>query len=434
MRLPLPFLSPILVLLCVISAMAEVQPPAEKPKSESGAPGSAKPAPAITPAPAPAPVAPPSAASVPKAQAPAPTATKSEISPAPPSPTAVISPRDSAPQPFGKPSSPGLSRGLLVDQDIRDIKTDLIGFREEFRSAESNSGNGFATFLLLVLTGMLGYLFWDKFRRRNAGQMELVDLQEQMTEIRRLVVAQSGGNVMAQVPARDNHASELAAKSAELKSARAQVDELLAKLRRAGDSAHEQEQKRAAAIAALEDSRGEARRLQAEVKRLLGDLESAHRSAAKFQEELQALRSALVPASPAGLAASLGDELIASVRGGAPHAVSLLGCLGLIKSADGAGMDEEVLLSTVRQFSESFAAYHADKGASPESIQKGLVAWADALNSQFAGRLDIRVPTLGFPVDSRTMIPIRGATKVSSLQSWCIYNSKGSVFAPAKVA
>jgi hypothetical protein len=106
----------------------------------------------------------------------------------------------------------------------------------------------------------------------------------------------------------------------------------------------------------------------------------------------------------------------------------------MIKSAECVGMDEEVLLSAVRQFSESYSAYHAEKGSSPESIQKGLVAWADALNTQFAGRFDIRVPVLGFPVDARTMTPLRGATKVSAVLSWSIYNSKGSVFAPAKVS
>lgn len=321
-----------------------------------------------------------------------------------------------------------------MSQDTRDIKLTLAELKKDLRNIESHSGNGFATLLLLIVTGMLGYLFWEKFRRRSAGQMELVDIYEQLTELRRLVLAQSGGKGVPPIPARDNVAAELGAKSAELKTVRAQLDEMAGKLRRAGDSALEQEQKLAAAVAALEDSRGELRRSQAEVKKLFGDLETSHRRAANLQEELRALRSALVPAAPSGLAASLGDELVASVRGDASHAVSLLACLGLIKSAEATGMDEEVLLSTVRQFSESFAAYHADKGASPEAIQKGLVAWADALNNQFAGRLDIRVPTLGFPVDSRTMIPMRGATKVSSLQSWCIYNSKGSVFAPAKVA
>jgi hypothetical protein len=259
--------------------------------------------------------------------------------------------------------------------------------RKELRSLESNSGNGFVTLLLLLLTGMLGYLFWKKYNQRSGGQSEFDDLRNLITDLQKEILAGPRGKVVAQVPARENLAAELKARSSELEAARVQVQEMAGKLKRSSDSALELEQRHAASVSALEDSRRKTRDLLADVKKLGGDLESTHQSAAKLHEELQALRSALVPATPAGLAASLGDELVVSVKGDAPHAVSLLGCMGMIKSAECVGMDEEVLLSAVRQFSESYSAYHAEKGSSPESIQKGLVAWADALNTQFAGKI-----------------------------------------------
>jgi len=153
-----------------------------------------------------------------------------------------------------------------------------------------------------------------------------------------------------------------------------------------------------------------------------------------LRSELVMFKSALIPLSTMNPVSSLGDDLIGSLSEDSTHAVSLLGCLGIVKVAGKIDMSEEVLLTTVRQFSESLTAFRSQQGRPAEAVHQELVEWANAFNKQFDGKLEIRVPTPGFSVDSKTMISSSGALKVSAVYSWSVYNSKGSVFSPAKVA
>jgi hypothetical protein len=153
-----------------------------------------------------------------------------------------------------------------------------------------------------------------------------------------------------------------------------------------------------------------------------------------LRSELVMFKSALIPLSTMNPVSSLGDDLIGSLSEDSTHAVSLLGCLGIVKVAGKIDMSEEVLLTTVRQFSESLTAFRSQQGRPAEAVHQELVEWANAFNKQFDGKLEIRVPTPGFSVDSKTMISSSGALKVSAVFSWSVYNSKGSIFSPAKVA
>lgn len=163
---------------------------------------------------------------------------------------------------------------------------------------------------------------------------------------------------------------------------------------------------------------------QTSLKSSNADLESAHKN----------LKSALIPSSVLYAESSLGDDLIGSLSEDSPHSVSLLGCLVMLKVAAKIDISEEVLLTTVRQFSESFTAFRMQQARPVEVVQEELVEWANIFNKQFDGKLEIRVPTPGFSVDSKTMISSSGALKVSAVYSWSVYNSKGSVFSPAKIA
>lgn len=154
------------------------------------------------------------------------------------------------------------------------------------------------------------------------------------------------------------------------------------------------------------------------------NLESAHKN----------LKLALIPSSTVNLPSSLSDDLISSLSEDSTHAISLLGCLGMVKVASKIDISEEVLLTTVRQFSESLTAFRMQQERPVELVQQELVEWANIFNKQFDGKLEIRVPTPGFSIDSKTMISSSGALKVSVVYSWSVYNSKGSVFSPAKVA
>jgi hypothetical protein len=162
---------------------------------------------------------------------------------------------------------------------------------------------------------------------------------------------------------------------------------------------------------------------QSSLKSAHANLESAHIK----------LKSALIPSSAMCPPSSLVDELISSLSENSTHAISLLGCLGMLKASGTTNMNEEVLLTTVRQFSESLSAFRMQQGLSPEVVHQELVEWADAFRNHFKGKLDIRVPAPGFSFDSKTMTSTGGEAKVSIVYSWTVYNSKGGVYSPAKV-
>lgn len=334
------------------------------------------------------------------------------------------------------------------DIDLVELKSDVSRLREEIKQANDNlrkmgeesipklqGGISLVLFSLLLVLLVVGVRYtYNIYKRRPSIGARLSDISEQIDNLGDQLFKHFGTKPSSGISAQREIEAKLRAKEDEIKAKRKENEDMATTLAQSKDAIRGLEQLASRSESELTNARNEYRALKAELERVIAELGTLRVDLSGQQVKLNALKSALVPAVAGSLGSALGDELIESLQANSLHAVSLLGCLGMTKAAEGSAMEEEVLLSTLRQFSESLTSFRAEQGKLPDSIQRELVTWADAFNAQFTGRLDIRVPALGFPVDARTMTPIRGATKVSAVLSWCIYNSKGSVFAPAKVA
>jgi hypothetical protein len=343
----------------------------------------------------------------------------------------------------------GLTRAI-AQQDFRselrlfsdEIKADIGSSLNLLRSSVHKLDEKLSSisFLLTILFLALAvqvfrgvWAFIDKYRRRHRQDVTIHDLSDQIDNLGDQLFKQFGAKHPGASAQRDIEA-KLKAKEIEVEAKRKEIEVMKKAMVQSEDLIRNFEHKSASSDSELSNLRKEHLVLKAELDRVAADLGAIRAESSGLRQKLDAFKASLVPSLPGGVGSGLGNELAESLQQKSLHAVSLLGCLGMIKAAEGSAMEEEVLLSTLRQFSESLVSFRIEQGKLPDSVQKELVTWADAFNAQFNGRLDIRVPALGFPVDARTMIPLRGATKVSAVHSWCIYNSKGSVFAPAKVS
>lgn len=340
-------------------------------------------------------------------------------------------------------ASPATYQATSTPVSRNDLRDELQKMRKELKGEISQLGESLGKSIpggiLFIFISVLAIYLTAKYvwrsRKKLSGEgLELKDIYEQITSLRKEVLTHSGSRPQASSQVQRDLEAKNRARDAELEARRQEIDSLKKCLAEVQESKRNLDSKLDKAESELSISQSKAQKMNSELERATADLSNLRVETSGLRTELRNLKSALVPPLQGGLATALGDELIGSLKDGTPHPLSALACLGMLKAADAAGMEEEVLLSVIRQFSESLAAFRAEKGSNADSIQRELVAWADALNAQFSGRLQIRVPALGFPVDSRTMTAVRGATKVTAVLSWCIYNSKGSVFAPAKVA
>jgi DNA repair exonuclease SbcCD ATPase subunit len=318
--------------------------------------------------------------------------------------------------------------------EIKQINSNLRKMGEE-SIPKLQSGISQILFILLLALLVLGVRYaYNIFKGRPSLGARISDISEQIDNLSDQLFKHFGTKPSSNTSAQREIEAKLRAKEDEIKAKRKENEDMVTTLAQSKDAIRGLEQLASRSESELTNARNERRALKAELERVIAELGTLRADLSGQQVKLNALKSALVPAVPGSLGSALGDELIESLQQKSLHAVSLLGCLGMVKAAEGSAMEEEVLLSTLRQFSESLVSFRTEQGKLPDSVQKELVTWADAFNVQFNGRLDIRVPALGFPVDARTMTPLRGATKVSAVLSWSIYNSKGSVFAPAKVS
>jgi hypothetical protein len=145
------------------------------------------------------------------------------------------------------------------------------------------------------------------------------------------------------------------------------------------------------------------------------------------------LASFFPESTDAELSLSIDELKAATVRSDA-NARAALSCLVFIRAAESGQVEEEALLSVLRQFSESLAAYLKSTGCNPLQVAGVLAQWADDLGTRFSTRTKIRVPSIGYPIEISVMSTDSSASKVSEVASWCVYNSKGGIYAAARVS
>lgn len=352
-------------------------------------------------------------------------------------------------EPLSKPSDTSSPSFALVElnSDVNRLRAEIKQINDNLRKMgeesipKLQSGISQVRFILLILLIPLLVLLvlavrytYNIYKWRPSVGARLSDISEQIDNLGDQLFKHYGTKPTSSTSTLREIEVKLRAKDNEIKAKRKENEDMATSLAQSKDAIRGLEQLATRSESELTNARNAHRALKAELERVIAELGTLRADLSGQQVKMNALKSALVPAMPGSLGSALGDELIESLQANSLHAVSLLGCLGMTKAAEGSAMEEEVLLSTLRQFSESLVSFRTEQGKLPDSVQRELVTWADAFNLQFSGKLDIRVPALGFPVDARTMTPLRGATKVSAVLSWSIYNSKGSVFAPAKVS
>lgn len=188
----------------------------------------------------------------------------------------------------------------------------------------------------------------------------------------------------------------------------------------------------------------EAEQLRVEVARIDGlenelslaksQAEEARRIRDRERAEFEARFAAFFPQGKSDeLAQQIGELSTAAMKANANASVSLAS-LAFMRSAETGHVEEEALLSVLRQFSESFAAFLKGTGCNASQVAGALSQWADELGPKFAGKIRIVVPSIGYPVDTRTMLVEGTNEKVTEVASWCLYNSKGGVYAAARVS
>jgi hypothetical protein len=164
------------------------------------------------------------------------------------------------------------------------------------------------------------------------------------------------------------------------------------------------------------------------------EIKTARAAQEKERSEFKARLASFFPESAdAELSLSIDELKAATVRSDA-NARAALSCLVFIRAAESGQVEEEALLSVLRQFSESLAAYLKSTGCNPLQVVGVLAQWADDLGTRFSTRTKIRVPSIGYPIEVTVMSTDSSASKVSEVASWCVYNSKGGIYAAARVS
>jgi hypothetical protein len=186
--------------------------------------------------------------------------------------------------------------------------------------------------------------------------------------------------------------------------------------------------------------RDKLRKLESELSVARADLESERTRGvvtinAKEREfaELRRSYASLLPKAESAEYEQLLAGLLVGFESGSESAKACIACLAIARAASTSGVDEQTLLSSIRQFSECYAGWRREAGIGSTVICEELGLWAAFLNQLPGSKYDIRVPSPGVPFDTRIMSSESSISKVSEVHSWCVMNSKGGVFAQAKV-
>jgi hypothetical protein len=172
--------------------------------------------------------------------------------------------------------------------------------------------------------------------------------------------------------------------------------------------------------AKLEES---GRRLQKVIDQSASDKAAAERRYARLFSEVDGEIVLKKSVEDLDVASSKGDD----------DARAALAALIFMRAAEAGRVEEEALLSVLKQFSESYACYLKSTGCNPSQVVESLAQWASVLGGKFEGRAKLRVPSIGYPVEAHAMLAEVGVSKVSEVLSWCVYNSKDGVYAAARV-
>ena len=184
---------------------------------------------------------------------------------------------------------------------------------------------------------------------------------------------------------------------------------------------------------ALASTTAELDRTMADLRRERELLSGAQLTINSLNRDIHTVRQVFLPdLSDPAFTSSL-KSIVDMASSGNGDAKAAVVSLSLVLGADASSVQEESLLASVRQFSESYATCLKSSGSSPREIVEELTRWSDMLNARFNGRFETRVPAIGFPVDPRSMSAEGGAGSISEVFSWFIANSKGGVYSLARI-
>ena len=171
----------------------------------------------------------------------------------------------------------------------------------------------------------------------------------------------------------------------------------------------------------VQEAQALSRERQAEVERLISEVNKGYEVLA-----------------PANLKATeLRDQLHAMYQGslsGNSASVSAWTTLTVFVSAQADPSAKDFQLQIVRRLGVTLVSYWKQQGLTDKERHDRLIQWAKALNEHADGRYNLLVPTLGEPVDRSRMSCATSVTAIREVLCWQVRNPAGANFSLAEVA